>query len=68
LSKEARLDLAAWSLFLESYNGTSLLINDLWESSEKLELFTDASGLGFAGILARHVVVPRLLAYIMANV
>ena len=52
MSKEARLDLAAWSLFLDSYNGTSLLINDLWESSEKLELFTDASGLGFAGILA----------------
>ena len=52
LSKEARLDLAAWSLFLESYNGTSLLINDLWESSEKLELFTDASGLGFAGMFA----------------
>ena len=52
LNKEARLDLAALSLFLDSYNGTSLLINDLWESSEKLELFTDAYGLGFAGILA----------------
>ena len=48
LSMEARLDLAAWSLFLESYNGTSLL----WESSDKLELFTDVSRLGFAGILA----------------
>lgn len=52
LGQEARLDLAAWSMFLENYNGTSLLINDQWESSEKLELFTDASGLGFAGILA----------------
>lgn len=51
LGKEARLDLAAWSIFLENFNGSSLLINDQWLSSEKLELFTDASGLGFAGLL-----------------
>ena len=51
LGQEARLDLAAWLLFLENYNGSSLLINDLWHSSETLELFTDASGFGFAGVL-----------------
>jgi hypothetical protein len=51
LRQEARLDLAAWALFLEHYNGTSLLLNDLWTSSEKLELFTDASGFGYAGLL-----------------
>ena len=51
LGKAARLDLAAWSLFLENFNGVSLLLNDQWHSSEKLELFTDASGLGFAGLL-----------------
>ena len=51
LDREARLDLAAWSLFLEHFNGFSLLINDQWMSSEKLQLFTDASGLGFAGVL-----------------
>ena len=38
-------------IFLEHYNGTSLLLNDLWTSSEKLELFTDASGFGYAGLL-----------------
>ena len=38
-------------MFLENYNGSSLLINDLWHSSETLELFTDASGFGFAGVL-----------------
>ena len=53
LGQEARLDLAAWSMFLENYNGTSLLIIQ-WQSSEKLELFTDASGLGFAGTLIGH--------------
>ena len=51
LGKAARLDLAAWALFLENFNGVSLLLNDQWQSSEKLELFTDASGLGFAGLL-----------------
>ena len=51
LGQEARLDLAAWSMFLENFNGTSLLFNDQWLSSEKLELFTDASGLGYAAVL-----------------
>ena len=51
LDREARLDLAAWSLFLEHFNGSSLLINDQWMSSEKLQLFSDTSGLGFAGVL-----------------
>jgi len=39
------------SLSRENFNGSSLLINDQWLSSEKLELFTDASGVGFIGIL-----------------
>ena len=52
LNKEARLDLSAWLLFLESYNGGSVLLYDQWLSSEKLERFlTDASNLGFAGVL-----------------
>ena len=51
LNKEARLDLSAWLIFLESYNGVSVLLDDQWLSSEKLELFTDASNLGFAGVL-----------------
>ena len=51
LGKEARLDLSAWAMFLENYNGVSLIINDQWLASEKLELFTDASGIGFAGTL-----------------
>ena len=51
LNNEARLDLAAWLIFLESFNGISILRNVQWLSSEKLELFTDASNLGFAGVL-----------------
>ena len=51
LNNEARLDLAAWLIFLQRFNGVSVLLNEHWISSEKLELFTDASNLGFAGIL-----------------
>ena len=51
LNNEARLDLAAWLIFLQRFNGVSVLLNEHWISSEKLELFTDASNLGFAGVL-----------------
>ena len=51
LNKEARLDLSAWLIVLESYNGVSVLLDDQWLSSEKLELFTNASKLGVAGVL-----------------
>ena len=51
LNNEARLDLAAWLIFLDSFNGISILRNVQWLSSEKLELFTNASNLGFAGVL-----------------
>ena len=51
LNNEARLDLAAWLIFLQSFNGVSVLLDEHWISSEKLELFTDASNHGFAGVL-----------------
>ena len=80
LNNEARLDLAAWLIFLESFNGISLLLNDQWLSSEKLELFTDASNLGFAGVLqekwfqgawppswsARHISIKELFPIVLA--
>ena len=49
LSKEARADLAAWSLFLEHFIGTSLFLDDTWQTSATLQLYTDASGIGFGG-------------------
>ena len=45
LNNEARLDLAAWLMFLQSFNGILVLLDEHWISSEKLELFTDASNL-----------------------
>jgi hypothetical protein len=49
LNKEARADLAAWSLFLEHFNGTSLFLEDILQTSATLQLYTDASRLGFGG-------------------
>lgn len=52
LNCEARADLDMWSHFLENYNGKSVLLPEIWSSSEKELLFTDASGsLGFAAVL-----------------
>ena len=54
LTKEAHSDLAAWSLFLESFNGRVLCLPATWESSQTLRLFTDASGSSFAAVLGSN--------------
>lgn len=46
-------DFDMWSHFLKNYNGKSVLLPEIWSSSGKELLFTDASGsLGFAAGLA----------------
>ena len=50
LNIEARADLAAWSIFMESFNGKSLILNEKWLHSEKIHLYSDAFGkYWFAG-------------------
>ena len=49
LNKEAKADLAAWSQFIENFNGKSLFLADKWLNSTDLNLFTDASNAGFGG-------------------
>jgi hypothetical protein len=52
LTCEARADIAAWTIFIDSFNGKSLFMSDQWLSSGHLKLFTDAAGsLGFAAVL-----------------
>ena len=46
LKASARADLAAWSLFIEHFNGRALLLPVDSVSSDTLLLFTDASDLG----------------------
>ena len=51
ITKEARKDLKAWSLFLSSYNGVSILCKKKWLSSSHMLLQSDAADTGFAAIL-----------------
>jgi hypothetical protein len=51
LNREARLDLSAWNEFIDDFNGKSLFLDDQWQNSEKLCLYTDASGkIGYGAI------------------
>ena len=55
LTREARADLAMWSDFFYHYNGKSLFLEQEWIVSEKLSLFTDASGShGYGGVLGKR--------------
>ncbi|XP_068680404.1 uncharacterized protein [Montipora foliosa] len=51
MTREVKADLAVWQSLLTSFNGKSFFLEDTWYSSEKLNLFTDASGsLGFGAV------------------
>ena len=51
LNKEVKEDLKVWLSFLAEFNGRSFLIDDTWQNSSKLSLYTDASGtLGYGAI------------------
>ena len=50
LNSEARKDLLAWKLFLDSFNGKFLCLPNQWTSSNTIKLYTDASGFGFAAV------------------
>ncbi|XP_062587810.1 uncharacterized protein LOC134249476 [Saccostrea cucullata] len=54
LNKEARADLNAWGLFLEHFNGKSLFLSEQWDNSDSLQLYTDASNIGFGGYLGNQ--------------
>ena len=44
---EAEVDILAWLEFIENFNGKSVILEDRWFNSDKLNLYTDASGMGF---------------------
>ena len=47
LNKAARADLAWWRHFLPTWPGTSLFLQSDWTPAPDMELFTDASNLGY---------------------
>lgn len=51
LTLEARADLAAWSVFMDHFNGKSMFLEEQIHTSLSLHLYTDASNLGFGGYL-----------------
>lgn len=51
MNSQARLDLNAWCDFIDNFNGKSMFINDDWQNSHKLNLYTDAAGkFGYGAI------------------
>ena len=55
LSKEAKSDMATWLTFLDKFNGKTFFLEDKWETSSSLELFTDAAGSkGYGAIFGKH--------------
>ncbi|KAK3102095.1 hypothetical protein FSP39_008693 [Pinctada imbricata] len=49
LNKEARADINAWLIFIEHFNGKALILDDIWATSNTLNMYTDASNIGFGG-------------------
>lgn len=43
ITADAKADALVWINFLQVFNGRSLIQNEIWEESDKLNLFTDAS-------------------------
>ena len=55
LNRETLSDLQLWLTFLESYNGRSFFLDNIWLSSAKLHLYTDAAGsLGYGAVFGLH--------------
>ena len=52
LNRAARADLAWWHHFLPSWPGTSLLLQSQWTLAPDMELYTDASNLGYGAYWA----------------
>ena len=52
IKSEVKLDLTTWLEFLDNHNGINMFIDECWASSDKLRLYTDASGsIGYGGFL-----------------
>ena len=54
LTREARQDIDAGVVFLQNFNGVSMLLSDVWLSSDKVRLHTDsAMSAGYAAVYGR---------------
>ena len=55
VSAGARADIAVWEQFLQKFNGKTLMLDFRWQTSQNLDLFTDAAGsVGCAGFCGKQ--------------
>lgn len=51
INREVKADLKLWQSFLTGFNGRSFFHEDVWDSTDKMELYTDAAGsIGFGAV------------------
>ena len=55
LCKGSKQDLLLWIRFLDEFKGKSFFLEDSWETSHTLELYTDAAGSkGYGAVFGKH--------------
>ena len=55
ITSEARADLSSWLDFSTSFNGVTLLLKQIWVTSDNINLYTDASGsIGYAAVMGSY--------------
>ena len=54
MNKDSRVDLRAWHLFIDNFNGKAIILFDRWNMSASKSFFTDASNIGFGGYLGEQ--------------
>ena len=51
VNNQVKQDLTVWQLFLQHYNGSTLLLDYKWLSNRDIQLYTDAcTTIGFSGV------------------
>ena len=66
VSKEVKADLFTWQQFFQEYNDKSFFLNEKWENSVSLHLFTDAAGAhGFGAVFGYHWCYGEWLSLIL---
>ena len=66
LNQEAKADLLAWKTFIDSFNGIYMFPSDVWENSEHLHFYTDASNIGFGAVFGQHWLMEEWPQHLMA--
>lgn len=59
INNEARKDISVWLEFLQNYNGATLCLSNPWLSSNSIQLYSDASGAGFAAVYGQKWIQGR---------